>query len=362
MPAKPIITLDFPGNRTFTVVNHDILKEKVDGIVSSATNDLAYDLGIAATIADAAGHRLKTEIGSITRERGLIPSGEIVLTTAGDLPYKGVIHAVSPKAGELSGYILLKKALMSAFEVAGKKGWKSVSFPAVGSGVHALAVDRCAAAYVAAAYDYYKENPSTTLTTIRLCLINYQLADAVVKFVEHARIKMMEWDVAKPIAVASSTPGQGYQVFLSFKNLDKDGNPTRDSLLAQELYEYFTGRGLTVFFSERTLEALGVASYKGAIDNALDAAQVLVAVGTSAENLNSKWVEYERETFYIDILNETKPNGRIFSYVDGVQANKLPRTLKQMQCIQHGPDAFERLYRFVANALGHEAGAGQEPQ
>jgi hypothetical protein len=146
-----------------------------------------------------------------------------------------------------------------------------------------------------------------------------------------------------------------YDVFLSHKNLDPSGEPSRDAALAREVYDNLSGQGLRVFFSKVSLEQLGVAAYKQAIDDALDSAQVLVAVGRSAENLESQWVRYEWESFFNDILSGRKPKGRVFSYVAEVSLNDLPRTLRQNQVIFHKPGSQGRsqrlLYNFIANAL-----------
>jgi hypothetical protein len=142
-----------------------------------------------------------------------------------------------------------------------------------------------------------------------------------------------------------------YDVFLSFKHLGPDGLPSRDAGLAREVFEYLSSNGLRVFYSTVSLEQLGVAAYKRAIDDALDSAQVLVAVGTSAENLDSQWVRYEWDSFFNDILLGRKPKGRVFSYVSGVDINSLPRTLRQNQSIAHQPGAVGLLYNFIANAL-----------
>jgi TIR domain len=84
-----------------------------------------------------------------------------------------------------------------------------------------------------------------------------------------------------------------YDVFISFKNLDEKGVATSDAQLANEVYNFLTSKGLRVFISTVTLESLGVSNYKKAIDDALDAASIMVAVGTTTENLNSEWVRYE---------------------------------------------------------------------
>ena len=77
-----------------------------------------------------------------------------------------------------------------------------------------------------------------------------------------------------------------YDVFLSFKNLGADGRPTRDSALAEDIYQYLVARKLSVFLSSVELEAQGVSAFKKAIDAALDASRVLIAVGSSVEILS----------------------------------------------------------------------------
>jgi hypothetical protein len=78
-----------------------------------------------------------------------------------------------------------------------------------------------------------------------------------------------------------------WDVFVSFKNLGPDGLPTEDSRLARQVSDHLSQVDLSVFFGELSLESLGESAYQEAIDDALDAAKVLVAVGTSAENLES---------------------------------------------------------------------------
>jgi hypothetical protein len=144
----------------------------------------------------------------------------------------------------------------------------------------------------------------------------------------------------------------GVKIFISFKNLDPTGKSTRDSVLALEVYEFLVAQGLKVFFSNVSLENLGFAAFKKAIDEALGQAQILIAVGTSGENLESQWVRYEWDSFANDILSDYKPEGRIFVYVENTSISSLPRALRQSQVFVHGPGSLERLYNFIANALG----------
>jgi len=66
---------------------------------------------------------------------------------------------------------------------------------------------------------------------------------------------------------------------------------------ADGLREALAAAGICSFNSEIDLESQGTAGYKQAIDDALDAARVLVAVGTRREHLESRWVRYEWDGF-----------------------------------------------------------------
>jgi len=142
-----------------------------------------------------------------------------------------------------------------------------------------------------------------------------------------------------------------YDVFLSFKELNLDGTRTKDSVLAEDIYQYLSTRKLSVFLSTIELEARGVSAFKKAIDSALDASRVLIAVGTNTKNLESEWVKYEWDGFFNDIISGVKPDGRVFSYIDGIEFKLLPRALRQSQSIIHRNGSLELLYRFVTNAL-----------
>jgi len=145
-----------------------------------------------------------------------------------------------------------------------------------------------------------------------------------------------------------------YDVFLSFKNLDEDGRQTRDSILAEELFRFLVSKQLNVFYSNLSLENLGVSAYKQAIDDALDQARILIAIGTSAENLQSPWVRYEWDSFFSDILSGVKRDGRVFVYLEKTMVNDLPRALRQSQVFQCEEGSNERIYRFISAALGRK--------
>jgi putative ATPase len=168
-----------PGGRVFEVVIGDLLSEPVDAIVNAANAHLAHGGGVALAIARAAGRALEDEGDAIVRERGPIPVGEAVVTTAGELTFQGVIHAVGPHLGLGQEEALLAQALQAAFLRAHERGWRSVSFPAVSSGIFAVPPEVCARAYVAAVRRFFAAHPDTSVRTVRLCLLRGPLVDLV---------------------------------------------------------------------------------------------------------------------------------------------------------------------------------------
>ncbi len=156
------------------MVRGDLLAEPVDAIVNAANGHLAHGGGVAAIIARAAGPALQEECERLIAGRGPLPTGSAVVTTAGRLPFKGIIHAVGPRHGEGDEEKKLVKALMASWERARENGWESVSFPAVSSGIFAVPLPVCARAYLKAAR-------ASPLRKVRLCLRDQPVIDAVLQ-------------------------------------------------------------------------------------------------------------------------------------------------------------------------------------
>ena len=159
------------------MVRGNLLEEPVDAIVNAANGHLAHAGGVAGIISRAAGPELQAESDRLVRERGPFPTGSAVVTTAGKLPFKGVIHAVGPRQGEGDEEAKLFQALTAALKRAQERGWSSVLFPAVSSGIFAVPLDVCARAYVKAAR-------ASPLRNVRLCLRDQPVIDAVLKELE----------------------------------------------------------------------------------------------------------------------------------------------------------------------------------
>lgn len=175
--GETIGSLKFAGGAGFTVVKHDLLREPVDCIVNAANGMLAHGGGVAAAIARAAGPALDEECRRIVAERGPLEVGEAVATTAGKLPHKGVIHVVGPRQGDGDEQARIATALESAFELAARRGWRSLAFPAVSAGIFGVPPEVCAQGYLHAVKRFYAARPDSPLRAIRLVLTDARLAE-----------------------------------------------------------------------------------------------------------------------------------------------------------------------------------------
>jgi len=156
------------------VVRGDLLEEPVDAIVNAANGHLAHGGGVAGVISRAAGPALQAECDRLVAARGPLATGSAVVSTAGRLAFKGVIHAVGPRYGEGDEETKLFNALTASWQRAREQGWETVSFPAVSSGIFAVPLDICARAYLRAAR-------ASPLRNVRLCLRDQPVIDAVLK-------------------------------------------------------------------------------------------------------------------------------------------------------------------------------------
>jgi O-acetyl-ADP-ribose deacetylase (regulator of RNase III) len=127
------------------LVQGDITQQNVDAIVNAANDRLAGGGGVDGAIHRCGGPTLMQE----TRERypDGCPTGSAVVTGAGNLPAKFVLHAVGPvwHGGEKGESKLLSSAYQRCLELAVENQCKSIAFPAISTGVYGYPLDKAAA-------------------------------------------------------------------------------------------------------------------------------------------------------------------------------------------------------------------------
>ena len=97
--------------------------------------------------------------------------------------------------------------------------------------------------------------------------------------------------------IAVSKKEKPFDIFISYKETDANGNRTKDSVEAQKLYEKLTEEGYKVFFSRITLEDKIGTEYEPYIYSALYSSKVMLTVCSSKENLEAVWVKNEWSRF-----------------------------------------------------------------
>ncbi|MFN0124343.1 MAG: O-acetyl-ADP-ribose deacetylase [Blastocatellia bacterium] len=161
--------LRFPGNRV-TVLTGDLTKQRVDAIVNAANSSLMGGGGVDGAIHRAGGSAIIEACRELRRTqypKGL-PTGAAVLTTAGDLPARFVIHTVGPVYGMSEGRDaeLLSAAYYNSLQLAAWRGLRTIAFPAISTGVYSYPRDEAAMVASSTIMDFLETD--RTITEVRL--------------------------------------------------------------------------------------------------------------------------------------------------------------------------------------------------
>lgn len=137
-------------------VQGDITEQEVDAIVNAANNHLWMGVGVAGAIKRKGGNEIEKEAMS----KGPIPVGEAVVTKAGKLKAKYVIHAAVMGQDLVTNEEYIKNATLNSLKRAEELKLKSIAFPAFGTGVGGFPTDKCAEIMLSAVKDFLKEAKS----------------------------------------------------------------------------------------------------------------------------------------------------------------------------------------------------------
>jgi O-acetyl-ADP-ribose deacetylase len=164
------------------LVKGDITERTVDVIVNAANSYLKHAGGVAGAIVRKGGGIIQKESDKI----GFVPVGSSVVTGAGKLPCKAVIHAVGPKIGEGDEDAKLRSSVSSSLTLASERNFRSISMPAISSGIFGFPKARCAEILVEEAKKHLMSN-ATSLEIIEFCVIDDEIKDYFKK--EFANLK-----------------------------------------------------------------------------------------------------------------------------------------------------------------------------
>ena len=121
-----------------SVVQGDLTKISVDAIVNAANTSLLGGGGVDGAIHRIGGPDILNDCLAIRARQGGCPTGEAVITTAGKLPARKVIHTVGPvwQGGDKKEADLLANCYRNALQLAVENGLTSIAFPNISTGVY----------------------------------------------------------------------------------------------------------------------------------------------------------------------------------------------------------------------------------
>jgi O-acetyl-ADP-ribose deacetylase (regulator of RNase III) len=125
------------GGAKIEVVGGDLTRDGSDAIVNAANSSLMGGGGVDGAIHRAGGPEILEECKAIVARQGRLPTGQAVITTAGSMPAKHVIHTVGPVySGKGRDAELLASCHSESLKLAAGNGLSSVAFPAISCGVY----------------------------------------------------------------------------------------------------------------------------------------------------------------------------------------------------------------------------------
>ncbi len=149
----------------------DITEMDTEAIVNAANAQLVLGGGVAGAIRTKGGPSIQKECDQI----GGTYVGGAVVTGGGNLKAKYVIHAVGPRMGEGDEDHKLEQATLNSLIRADEKGIKSISFPAISTGIFGFPIDRAAKIMLRAVKNHLEGQ--TSLEKVVFCLYGQESYD-----------------------------------------------------------------------------------------------------------------------------------------------------------------------------------------
>ena len=170
---------EFPSGQLLELIEGDITKIPADAIVNAANSALAGGGGVDGAIHRSGGPSIMQEL----RRYDGCPTGAAVATGAGALPAKFIFHTVGPvwRGGARYEADLLGSCYWTCLQMAEERGLKSITFPAISTGIYGYPMEAAAKIAVDAVCAHFA-NPRTHLRHATFVLFGHIAYEAFKKF------------------------------------------------------------------------------------------------------------------------------------------------------------------------------------
>lgn len=142
------------SGRQIKLIEGNIALLEVEAIVNAANSSLILGGGVAGAIRTYGGPSIQEECKKI----GPVEVGSAVITGAGNLKAKYVIHAVGPVYGEGDEDNKLTQATLNSLKIAANRQIKSIAFPAISTGIFRFPLKRCSEIMLKTALEFIKNH------------------------------------------------------------------------------------------------------------------------------------------------------------------------------------------------------------
>jgi len=144
------------------IIKGDITKQQVDAIVNAANSSLMGGGGVDGAIHRAGGPAILEECRKIIANQGSCPTGDAVITTAGLLPAKYVIHTVGPvwAGGKNDEENKLSNCYKNSLQLALEYKIETIAFPNISTGIYGYPKEDAAKIATGTVINFLKTNSS----------------------------------------------------------------------------------------------------------------------------------------------------------------------------------------------------------
>ncbi len=122
------------------ILTGDITQIECDALVNAANNHFWMGGGVAGALKKAGGLEIETE----AMKKGPVTPGEVVVTGAGKLKARYIIHAAVMEQNLQTDAVKIRQATCNSLRKAEELGVRCLAFPALGTGVGSFPIDECA--------------------------------------------------------------------------------------------------------------------------------------------------------------------------------------------------------------------------
>jgi O-acetyl-ADP-ribose deacetylase (regulator of RNase III) len=167
----------YPSTVNIHLVQGDITKADVEGVVNPANQYLKHGGGLAGLLAKKAGPLLQKESDRWIKEKGAVSHQSPAYTGAGELPFRYIIHAVGPVWGSGNEEAKLRAAVDGSITVANQLGLRSLALPAISTGIFGYPLENASQVIIIALHEYALSDEKKQIFSLQIVLFDQQAAD-----------------------------------------------------------------------------------------------------------------------------------------------------------------------------------------